>query len=87
MNHHHRKVLHSLFEHPISANVAFKDVEHLLTELGATLESRSGDRVAVALNGHSAVFHRSHHSITKDDVVNFRHFLKHCGVELANYPL
>ena len=25
----HRKILHSLFEHPVSANIAFKDVEHL----------------------------------------------------------
>ena len=87
MNHHHRKILHSLFEHPVSANIAFKDVEHLLSELGAKLESRSGDRVAVTLNGHSAVFHRSHHSISKDDVVDFRHFLKECRVDSENYPL
>jgi hypothetical protein len=87
MNHHHRRILHSLFEHPVSANIAFKDVEHLLSELGAKLESRSGDRIAVKLNGQTAVFHRSHHSVPKDGVVNFRNFLKHCDVDPANYPL
>ena len=76
-----------MLEHPVSANIAFKDVEHLLSELGAKLESRSGDRVAVTLDGQSAVFHRSHHSLSKDDVVNFRHFLKERGVDPANYPL
>ena len=34
MNHRHRKVLHALFAHPISANISFKDVESLLSELG-----------------------------------------------------
>ena len=27
MNHHHRKVLHSLFSHPINGNIAMKDIE------------------------------------------------------------
>ena len=26
MNHHHRKILHSLFAHPINANIGMKDV-------------------------------------------------------------
>jgi len=87
MNHHHRKILHSLFEHPISSNIAFKDVEHVLTELGAEFDSRSGDRVSIALNGHSAVFHRAHHSVPKDEVMDLRHFLKDCGIDPAAYPL
>ena len=32
MNHHHRKTLHALFAHPLSANVDFKKVIHLLEE-------------------------------------------------------
>jgi len=87
MNHHHRKVLHSLFDHPISANISFKDVERVLTDLGAELDTRSGDRMAVALNGRSAVFHRAHHSMTKDEVVNLRHFLEDCGIDPAQYPM
>ena len=33
MNHHHRKTLHALFSHPISANIDFKEVMHLLEEV------------------------------------------------------
>jgi hypothetical protein len=87
MNHHHRKILHALFDHPISANIAFKDVERLLEELGATLDVRSGDRLAVTLNGHTAVFHNAHHSVPKDEVVDIRHFLNSCGIDPAKYPM
>jgi hypothetical protein len=87
MNHHHRKILHSLFDHPISANISFKDVERVLTGLGAELDTRSGDRMAVVLNGRSAVFHCAHHSMTKDEVVNLRHFLEACGIGPAQYPM
>lgn len=87
MNHHHRKILHALFDHPISANISFMDVERLLGELGATLDARSGDRVGVKLNGHTAVFHHEHHSVPKDEVVNMKHFLSACGVDPAQYPL
>jgi hypothetical protein len=38
MNHRHRKVLHALFAHPVSANIHANDVEAVLTELGAELE-------------------------------------------------
>ena len=27
MNHRHRKVLHGIFAHPVSANIAMKDIE------------------------------------------------------------
>jgi hypothetical protein len=87
MNHQHRKILHSLFAHPISANLSFKDVEHVLGELGATFDTRSGDRLAVTLNGHTALFHRAHHSMSKDDVADVRRFLVSCGIEASQYPL
>jgi hypothetical protein len=37
MNHRHRKTLHALFAHPISANIDFKKVMHLLEEAGASV--------------------------------------------------
>jgi hypothetical protein len=40
MNHrHHRKTLHS-FAHPVSANLDFKKVMHLLEEIGAEVGTR-----------------------------------------------
>ena len=50
MNHHHRKILHGLFAHPVSANIAMKDVEAVLRELGGELENKSGARIGVARN-------------------------------------
>ena len=87
MNHHHRKILHALFDHPISANIAFKDVERLLGDVGATLETRSGDRTAVTLKGHTAVFHNAHHSVPKDEIVNIRRFLIDCGIDPTQHPI
>ena len=87
MNHHHRKILHALFDHPISANIAFKDVERLLEDVGATLEPRSSGRTAVTLKGHTAVFPKAHHSVTKDEVVNIRRFLIDCGIDPTQHPI
>ena len=87
MNHHHRKTLYALFEHPMSANIAFKDVEHLLEELGGALEARSGDRVALTLKNRTVVFHKAHHSVPKEEVVHIRRFLTDCGVDPSQHPM
>lgn len=86
MNHRHRKVLQSVFAHPISANINFKDVVHVLEDLGATIENKSGNRVGVALNGHTAAFVHAHHDLSKEEVVNLRRFLAACGIDPAAYP-
>ena len=41
MNHKHRKVLHSLFSHPLPGNIHLHEVEPVFRELGAEL-SHSG---------------------------------------------
>ena len=87
MNHRHRKVLHALFAHPVSANIDFKDVAAVLRELGAEIEDRSGARIAVSLNGHTVLFHHAHHSVPKDEVAQIRHFLTDCGISPEQYPL
>ena len=60
MNHHHRKTLHALFAHPLSANVDFKKVVHLLEGLGAEVDNKPGNRVSVMLNARSAAFTHAH---------------------------
>jgi hypothetical protein len=80
MNNRHARVLDAIFAHPISANIDFKDVEHLLTNLGAEIDNRAKARISVTLNGHTAAFHHAHHSLPKDEVVQLRHFLEKCGV-------
>ncbi len=86
MNHRHRKVLHSLFAHPVSANIDFKEVVHVLEALGAEIDNKSGNRVGVKLNGHSAAFSHVHHSLPKEEVVQIKHFLETCGVKAEQYP-
>lgn len=86
MNHRHRKVLHGLFAHPISANIDFKDVVHVLEELGAEVDMRSGNRIGVTLRGHTVAFSHVNHSLPKDEVVQIRKFLETCGIDPASYP-
>ncbi len=87
MNHRHRKVLHALFQHPINANIDFKDVEHVLAELGAEIDNKSGSRIGVTLKGHSAAFHHGNHSVPKEEVIQIRKFLENCGVKPEDYPV
>lgn len=87
MNHRHRKVLHQLFAHPISANIDFNDVQAVLKELGADVEDRSGARIAVTLKGHTVLFHHANHSVPKDEVQQIRRFLIDCGVAPEQYPV
>lgn len=86
MNHRRRKVLHALFAHPVSANIDFKDVEHVFEGLGAEIDNRNGARVGVTLKGKTAVFHRAAHSLPKEEVIQIRHFLEECGVGPDDYP-
>lgn len=87
MNHRHRKVLHALFAHPISANIDFKEVIHVLEELGAEIEMKSGNRVGVTLNGHVAAFSHAQHSLSREEVIHIRKFLEARGIDPAAYPV
>ncbi|WP_421725576.1 hypothetical protein [Bauldia sp.] len=87
MNHRHRKILHALFAHPISGNINFKNVEHMLVELGAEIDNRSGARIGIKLNGHTIAVHHAHKSLPIDEVVQVRKFLETCGIDPADYPL
>lgn len=86
MNHRHRKVLAQIFAHPISANIDFKEVVHVLEELGAEVDNKSGNRIGVKLNGHSAAFVHVQHSLPKEEAAQIRKFLTTCGVDPATYP-
>jgi hypothetical protein len=82
MNHRHRKVLHALFSHPVSANIDLKDVMHVFEELGGKVEAKS-----VTLNGHTAAFTHAQHSLPKEEVAQIRKYLETCGVDPGKYPV
>lgn len=88
MNHHHRKILHSLFAHPVSANISMKDVEHVFSELGAEVKSAHSGKTHVVLNGHSANFAHAGHSMPKQEVQQVKKFIEMAGIDPErDYPL
>ena len=88
MNHRHRKLLHSLFAHPLPSNIDRREVESLLAELGAELDHTNHGRLMVSHAGHSVSFHASERDLSKDDVVHLRKFVEACGIDpVRDYPV
>ena len=86
MNHKHRKILHAIFAHPVSNNIAFKDVVSVFEELGAEVDNKTGNRIGVKLNGHSVAFSHAHHALPKEEVIEVKKFLTTCGIDPEQYP-
>lgn len=88
MNHRHRKILHSLFSHPLPGNIHLHDVETVFREMGAELGHSGHGRLTVAFNGQSATLHGTDHGLSKDEVSNVRKFVELCGIDpVRDYPL
>jgi hypothetical protein len=83
MNTKNKKVLKSIFDSPVSSSIPWKDIELLLTSLGAEISEENGSRVRIALNGIRAVFHRPHpqKETDKGAIISMRRFLKEAGVK------
>jgi len=81
----HKQILSAIFVSPVRSNVVWKDIESLLTALGAELTEGKGSRVRITLNGVRAVFHRPHpkKETDKGALVSMRRFLKTAGVKLC----
>lgn len=88
MNHKHRATLHSLFAHPISANIDSKAVRSLLESLGAEVAHGGHGHLAIRLNGQAHSFHDEQHTLSKDSVAGLRKFLEAAGVDpVRDFPL
>lgn len=79
----HQQTLEAIFEDPVRANIAWRDIESLLEALGAEISEGSGSRVRVVLNDVRAIFHRPHPrpEANKGAVKSVRRFLKEAGVK------
>ena len=79
----HERTLISIFAHPTSGNIPWRDIEALFIELGAEISERQGSRVGVRLFGDRRVFHRPHPSPKTDKgaVASIRDWFKANGVE------
>ena len=83
MNNRHQRTLAAIFEDPVRANIAWREVEAMLLAEGAEITEGAGSRVRIALNDVRAVFHRPHPSKETDKgaVKSLRRFLTEAGVE------
>ena len=78
----HRRTLEAIFEDPVRANIAWRDIESMLEAAGAEITEGAGSRVRIALNDVRAVFHQPHpqKETDKGAVKSMRRFLTETGV-------
>lgn len=78
----HERTLAVIFASPTRANIEWRAIEALMVSLGAQRLERAGSRVAFALNGVVAVFHRPHprKEAGKATVEGVRAFLETAGI-------
>lgn len=60
MNNKQRKTLEAIFTDPVSATIAWTDIESLLVAVGCKTVEGKGSRVRFNFNGAIAAFHRPH---------------------------
>jgi HicA-like toxin of HicAB toxin-antitoxin system len=87
MSHKHLNLLRVIFQDPISANIHWREVESLLSHLGATVEPSHGARFRVVLHGVEGFLHHPHHSnaCTPQSIKQLREYLAHAGVSPSQY--
>jgi len=87
MSHKHDNLIRAIFHDPISGNLQWREVESLLRHLGSTVESLSGTRVRVKLNGHEGILHRPHggNTLGRQDVQHLREYLAHARITPSLY--
>jgi hypothetical protein len=85
MSHKYDSLLRSIFEGPVSGNVHWREVESMLTHLGASVEPHHGASFRVVLNGVEGFVHRPHNNntCTKQELRHVRDLLAAAGVTLS----
>ena len=84
MNSKQKNVYEMIFKDPVQLNIEWRDIENLLTSLGAVISEGNGSRVRIELNGIRAVFHRPHPEKVTDKgaIKSMRKFLENAGVKI-----
>jgi len=84
MNSKQKNTYEMIFKDPVQSNIEWRDIENLLTALGANISEGNGSRVRIELNGIRAVFHRPHPEKVTDKgaVKSMRRFLENAGVKI-----
>ena len=87
MSNKHLHLLQSIYHDPLSSNIHWREIESLLSHLGASVESAHGGRFRVVLNRVEVFLHHPHNNSTcgKPEIKQIREFLAHAGVTLSSY--
>ena len=87
MSHKHLHLLQSIYHDPPSANIHWREIESLLTHVGASIESAHGARFRIVLNKVETFLHHPHNNSTcsRQEIKQIREFLAHAGVTLSRY--
>jgi len=87
MSHKHEQLLRTIFHDPVSCNIHWREIESLLSHVGADIEQLSGARIRVKLNGVEGILHRPHHGNTLDRsaVRHLREYLAHARMTPSQY--
>ncbi len=74
-------VLEKLFSHPMTMNLEWSEVKHMLESLGAEVETTHHSHVKIRLNGEVQTFTTlGHKTISDKDELNaLKHFLEKAG--------
>ena len=81
LNNHHLDTLSVIYSHPVSHNIRWVDVLHLLEAAGQVEEKHDG-KFTVTLGEETEVFERPHHKdIDTQMVVDLRRMLKNAGFQ------
>lgn len=83
MNVKNRKTLQAVFRQPVSASIAWRDIENLFRSVGAESVEGRGSRVSFIKDGVIASFHRPHpeKEAKRYQVRDARAFLERVGIE------
>jgi len=87
MSHKHDNLIRAIFHDPVSGNIQWREIESLLRHLGAAMESLSGTRVRVKLNGTEGILHRPHggNTLGRQDIQHLREYLAHARITPSLY--
>lgn len=87
MSHKHAHLLRSIFQDPVSGNIHWREIESLLTHLGALIESSHGARFRIVLNRMEFHLNHPHHgnAVSKQGIKALREFLSRAGVSPSGY--
>jgi hypothetical protein len=77
----HQRTLGTLFQHPLTHNIEWREVVSLFESLGSAVEG-GHETLHVTINKQTIVLHPpKHKGLSEDLVMQIRHFLMRAGVE------